>query len=85
MQAIYPAIIIILLALNRSYTEQELTASAIEALPIFPIRTSLVATDSTNDSQPGSSQYPSQVLDLRRKHFGDGEGSEESIIHTAIE
>ena len=77
MQAIYPAIIIILLALNRSYTDQELTASAIDALPIFPIRTSIVATDSTNNSQPDSSQY--------RRHFGDGEGSEGFIIHAAVE
>ena len=57
----------------------------IDALPIFPMRTFLVDTGPTNISQHVSSQYPSQVLDLRRKHFGGGEGSEESIIRTAVE
>ena len=76
----------ILIALNRSYTDKEFTPSAIDALPAPPIRPSLIAAGRTEVPQQASLQLANpDVLNISRKNPGGKEGSEESSINTAVE
>ena len=85
-QAIYPTIIIVLIALNRSYTDKEFTLSAIDALPIFPIRPPVIATGPTEFMPEDSPQCSgADVLDIRYRNPGEEEASEESSLHTIVE
>ena len=85
-QAIYPTIIIILIALNRSYIDKEFTASAINALPAFPIRPLVIAAGRTESLSPISPQRSSRgVLDINRRNIGEEEAPEVCSIQTAVE
>ena len=84
-QAIYPTIIIILVALNRSFTDKEFRASAIDALLVIPIRPPLIGVGPTEVPQQGKLQCASlDVLDIRPRNPGDEEGSEEPSLDTAV-
>ena len=85
-QAIYPTVIIILVALNRSYIDKPFTESDIDRLPAFSIRPSLLALGPDEISLCDVQQdHDQDRVDVMSRTPGDGQEpheSEEFSTHT---
>ncbi|TBU54572.1 hypothetical protein BD310DRAFT_969692 [Dichomitus squalens] len=81
MIAIYPAIIAILVALNRSHMDKGFTESRIDRLTVFPIRSTIIVVGEPEGAKHDSScDRGSEVLHIAHEKVGGWEGPEEPSI-----